>query len=410
MQHDQDEAHLMLIQLKQTGHWIKKQTQHLRSQSRGQHFDKALRWFYAGVLAMCANSESCVNHIHLTAILGGLAKAWAAADVCHAIQTQQQAVKDLHRFTAKILVLLQPVCKALRTREASNLLLSLATLSIDPSSMVPGTLDAIAQQLLDNMDYANMQDLVDVLAGCSMLHLTPCCEDLVQAVSRQLAVADLSRIWFSQVATIVHSLATIPSAPSIKALDALCERFGVLLRSHQAAERPGAQSIASFMWALSKMRYAPSQELAMSLVGRIVSLRCLPKKNMPTHFGCVLLACAQLRLLVKQSDVESLVSQGLSSNQHQSDQQVYSNTAWSLAMLGCLHNQLFDTFLHRSSLPADLLAQISMPSGLEHAGLRQMYQALDWLQPSSHATVDQQEAWSSLQGKLHTARLQAVFV
>ncbi|KAL0050506.1 hypothetical protein WJX82_000958 [Trebouxia sp. C0006] len=177
-QHDQDEAHLILIQLKQTGHWIKKQTQHLRSQSRGQHFDKALRRFYADVLAMCANSESCVNHIHLTAILGGLAKAWAAADVCHVVQTQQQAVEDLHRFTAKILALLQPVCKALRTREASNLLLSLATLSIDPSSMVPGTLDAIAQQLLDYMDYANMQDLVDVLMGCSMLDLTPCCEDL----------------------------------------------------------------------------------------------------------------------------------------------------------------------------------------------------------------------------------------
>ncbi len=356
---------------------------------------------------MCATSKSCVNHIHLTAILGGLANAWAAADVCHAVQTQQQAVEDLHRFTAKILVLLQPVCKALRTREASNLLLSLATLSIDPSSMVPGTLDAIAQQLLDNMDYANMQDLVDVLTGCSMLHLTPCCEDLVRAVSRQLAVADLSHVWSSQVATIAHSLAlahslaTIPiAAPSIRALDALCERFGVLLRSHQAAERPSAQSIASFMWALSKMKYAPSQKLAMSMVGRMVSLRCLPGKNMPTHIGCVLLACAQLRLLVKQTDIESLVSQVLSSNQHQVDEQAHTNTAWSLAVLGCLHNQLFDTFLDRLSLPADRLAEVSVPSRLEDAGLGQLYQALDWLQPSSSASADQQEAWSSLQGKL----------
>ncbi len=404
MQHDQDEAHLMLIQLKQTGHWIKKQTQHLRSQSRGQHFDKALRRFYADVLAMCANSESCVNHIHLTAILGGLAKAWAAADVCHVVQTQQQAVEDLHRFTAKILALLQPVCKALRTREASNLLLSLATLSIDPSSMVPGTLDAIAQQLLDYMDYANMQDLVDVLMGCSMLDLTPCCEDLVRAVSRQLAVADLSHVWSSQVATIAqsmalaHSLATIPSdASSIKALDALCERFGVLLRSHQAAERPSAQSIASFMWALSKIKYAPSQELAMSMVGRMVSLRCLPRKNMSALIGCVLLACAQLRLLVKQTDIESLVSQVLSSSQHQVDEQAHTNTAWSLAVLGWLHNQLFDTLLDRLSLPA---AEVSVPSRLEDAGLGQLYQALDWLQPSPSASANEQEAWSSLQGKL----------
>ena len=294
MQHDQDEAHLMFIKLKQTGHWIKKQTHHLRSQSRGQHFDKTLRRFYADVLAMCANSESCVNHIHLTAILGGLAKAWAAADRCHAVQNQQQAVEDLHGFTAKILVLLQPVCTALRAREASNVLSSLSTLGIDPSSMAPGTVDAIAQQLLDTMDYANVQDLIDVLAGCSMLLLTPCCEDLVRAVSRQLAVADLSDVWSSKVAKIAHSLAhahslaTIPSAaPSIKALDALCERFGVLLRSHQAAERPNAQNIASFMWALSKMKHAPPQELAIYMVGRMVSLRCVPGKNMPTHISCV---------------------------------------------------------------------------------------------------------------------------
>ncbi len=177
MQHGQVEAHL--IQLKRTGHWIKKQTQHLRSQSRGQHFDRALRRFYADILAMCARPESGVNHIHLTAILGGLAKTWTAADGCNAVQIQQQAVEDLHRFTAQILVLLQPVCKALRAREASNLLSPLATLSIDPNRMAPGTLDAIAQQLLDNMDDANMQDLVDVLAGCSMLRLTSCREDLV---------------------------------------------------------------------------------------------------------------------------------------------------------------------------------------------------------------------------------------
>ncbi len=136
-------------------------------------------------------------------------------------------------------------------------------------------------------------------------------------MSRQLAVADLSNA--SQVATtahslaLAHSLATLPSAaPSIKALDALCERFGVLLRSHQAAERPSAQNIAGFMWALSKMKHAPSQELAISMVGRMVSLRCLPG-NMPNHISCVLLACAQLRLLVKQTDIESLVSQVLSS-------------------------------------------------------------------------------------------------
>lgn len=40
MQHGQDEARLK--QLKQTGHWIKDQTHHLKLHSRGQHFGK--RW------------------------------------------------------------------------------------------------------------------------------------------------------------------------------------------------------------------------------------------------------------------------------------------------------------------------------------------------------------------------------
>ena len=250
MQHGQDETRLK--QLKQTGHWIKDQTHHLKLHSRGQHFEKALEWFYSHIMTVCAKPESCVNHIHLTAILGGLAKAWETAEACHAFQNHQQAVDHLHRFTAKMLELLQPVCKALSVREASNLLSSLSKLSINPDRMVAGTIDAIAQQFLANMHLANGQDLADVVAASSMLQLTPCCEDLMRAVSRQLAIADWTHEGSACVSRLLYSLATIPSAAySTKALDALCERFGVLLRSHQLAELPSAQSIANTMWALS---------------------------------------------------------------------------------------------------------------------------------------------------------------
>ena len=401
MQYGQDQAHLK--QLKRTGYYIKDQTLLLMRHSRGQNFDKALTHFYTHILAMCARPESCVNHIHLTAILGGVAKAWAAAEVCHASQNHQQAVDDLHRFTAKILGTLQSVCKALGVREASNLLCSLSTLSIDPSRMVPGTVDAIAQQLMDNMDYANVKDLADVLSAYSILHLTPYCKDLLRAVSRQLAVVDLSNVWSSRVATISHSLATIPSAAhSIKALDALCERFDVLLRSHQLAALPTAQSIATTMGALSKLKYAPSHELAISMVGRMVSLCCLPgQQPTPPQISSVLLGCAQLRLPVKQTDIESLVCMLLSSNQHQITEQVCTNTAWSLAVLGCLHNRLLDTLIDQLSLPSIGDAKILVPSPLKDAGLDQLYQALAWLQPSSSASAHQHKAWSSLQGKLH---------
>ena len=401
MQHGQDEAHLK--QLKRTGYWIKDQTHQLKHYSRGQYFEKALKWFYTHTLAKCARLESCVNHIHLTAILGGLAKAWATAEAYHAFQNHEQAIDDLHRFTSKMLELIQPVCKALSVREASNLLSSLSTLSIDPSRMAPGAVDAIAQQLMDNMDHANVQDLSDVVAGYSMLQLTPYCEDLLQAVSKQLAVADLSNAWSYPVARMAYNLATIPSgAPSFKALEALCERFGVLLRSHQLAELPNAQAVANMMWALSKLKYVPSHELATSMVGRMVFLCCLPgQQPLPPHISSVLLACAQLSLPVKQTDIESLVSMLFSSNQHQLTEQVYTNTAWSLAVLGRLHNQLLDALIDRLSLPSIGHAEILMPSSLESAGLEQLYQALTWLQPSPSASAHQHEAWSSLQGKLH---------
>ena len=400
MQHGQDEAHLK--QLKRTGYYIKDQTLLLMRHSRGQNFDKALRHFYTHILAMCARPESYVNHIHLTAILGGLAKARAAAKVCHAIPNHQQDVDDLHRFTAKMLGTLQSVCKALSVREASNLLSSLSKLSIHPGLMVPGTVDAIVQQLMANMHLANGQDVADVVAAYSMLQLTPCCEDLMRAVSRQLAVADLSNIGPFRVAKLSYSLATIPTAaPSIKALDALCERFGVLLRSHQLAELPSAQSIAITMWALSKLKYAPSDELAMSMVGRMAALCHTPKQQpLPQDISNLLLGCAELSVPVKQTDIDSLVCMLLGKHEHQVAEQHYTNTAWSLAVLGCLHNQLLDKLIDQLSVPSPRNAKISMPS-LKNVGLGQLYQALDWLQPSSSASAQQQSAWSSLQGKLH---------
>ena len=397
MQHGQGEARLK--QFKRTGYWIKDQTRHLKHHSRGQHFEKALKWFYTHTLAVCARPEACINHIHLTAILGGLANAWATAEACHAFQNHQQAVNHLHSFTAKMLRLLRPVCKALSVREASNLLSSLSALSINPSRMVPGTVDAIAQQLMDNMDHANVQDLSDVVAGYPMLQLTPYCEDLLQAVSRQLAVADLSNTWSYPVARMAYNLATIPSgALSIQAVEALCERFGALLRSPQLADHPNAQAVANMMWALSKLKYVPSQELAASMMGRVVFLCCLPRQQpTPQNISSVLLACAQLSLPVKQTHVENLVSMLFSSNQV--TEQVYTNTAWSLAVLGRLHNQLLDALIDRLSLPSVGHAKALMP--LKDAGLEQLYQALTWLQPASSASAHQHEAWSSLQGKLH---------
>ncbi|KAL0040078.1 hypothetical protein WJX79_005413 [Trebouxia sp. C0005] len=233
----QDEA--CLQQLIRTARFVNDKSARLLYSSRGHQFDEALGQFFADILAVCARTESRVNHIHLTAILGGLAKAWATAKACHVVHNHQQAGNDLHRFTAKILEMLQPLCKTLGVREASSLLSSLSKLNTDPGLLVPGTLDAIVQQLMANMHSANGQDLADVTAALTMLQSTPCYKDLMLAVSSQLAGGGLSNADSTRVASILHSLATTPSAAhSTKALNALCERFSVQLRSHRLADLP----------------------------------------------------------------------------------------------------------------------------------------------------------------------------
>ncbi|KAA6417359.1 MAG: hypothetical protein FRX49_12688 [Trebouxia sp. A1-2] len=304
----QDEA--CLQQLIRTARFVNDKSARLLYSSRGHQFDEALGQFFADILAVCARTESRVNHIHLTAILGGLAKAWATAKACHVVHNHQQAGNDLHRFTAKILEMLQPLCKTLGVREASSLLSSLSKLNTDPGLLVPGTLDAIVQQLMANMHSANGQDLADVTAALTMLQSTPCYKDLMLAVSSQLAGGGLSNADSTRVASILHSLATTPSAAhSTKALNALCERFSVQLRSHRLADLPYANSIAIVMWALSKLKHAPSNELAMSMVGRMADLCRSPKQQpLPQAISNVLLACAELRISVKQADIDSLVS------------------------------------------------------------------------------------------------------
>ena len=385
MQCGQDEA--CLQQLIRTARFVNDKSARLLYSSRGHQFDEALGQFFADILAVCARTESRVNHIHLTAILGGLAKAWATAKACHVVHNHQQAGNDLHRFTAKILEMLQPLCKTLGVREASSLLSSLSKLNTDPGLLVPGTLDAIVQQLMANMHSANGQDLADVTAALTMLQSTPCYKDLMLAVSSQLAGGGLSNADSTRVASILHSLATTPSAAhSTKALNALCERFSVQLRSHRLADLPYANSIAIVMWALSKLKHAPSNELAMSMVGRMADLCRSPKQQpLPQAISNVLLACAELRISVKQADIDSLVCTLLGKQQPQGDKQHCTITAWSLAVLGCLHSHQLDKLIDQLVVLSTKHGKILMPLPRKDAELRRLYQALDWLQPPASA-------------------------
>ncbi len=276
----------------------------------------------------------------------------------------------------------------------------------ESDALVPGMTDSLAQQFMADMDAANGQDFAAVLVACAQLQLRPCQGALFEAICGQLAVADLSNFSSQCVSNILHSLATLPAAaPSVEMLDALCQRFGVLLNGHQAAnghnELPSAQNIANTIWALSKLKYAPADELAMSTMGRIVAQCCMGQQPIPQDISTVLLACAELRLPITQTETEDLASVLLNLKSQLDMRQMYTNTVWSLAVLGHLRQAQFALALDHLTALSVSHGGVSQPSVVTNRQMRQLYQALGWLQfpPSAHA--QHQSVWSSLQGKLH---------
>ena len=194
----------------------------------------------------------------------------------------------------------------------------------------------------------------------------------------------------------LHSMARTTAATSpIQLIDSLCKRFGVLLKSCQADELLNARSIATMISALTKLRFAPANELAMSMVGRMISL-CHTSEQQPAPqlVSRFLFACAELNVLVKQTDADSLVSMLLNSTRHQVAQLVNPCTARSLAMLGCLRNKTLDNMIDQIS------SEMLMRSLLDDIALYQLYQALDWLQPVASADAQVVDAWVRLKAKI----------
>ena len=144
------------------------------------------------------------------------------------------------------------------------------------------------------------------------------------------------------------------------------------------------------MWALCKLKHAPERAAATFMLGTMVALCHLPGRR-PTSQGIsnVLLACAELRLILKQKDVDTLLSCLFNKDRQQGTQQVCCNTAWALAVSGSLQNDTMNKLLDQL-LPSDA-PQVMFTRADD---LAQLYQALDWLQPSLTADAKQQIAWS----------------
>ncbi|KAA6421635.1 MAG: hypothetical protein FRX49_08578 [Trebouxia sp. A1-2] len=262
--------------------YIKNQSQLAAHSVRLSSPDKVMEAYYSCMNQVCCQAEKQLNYVHINAIVHGTAKVWTAAEDRHSHWVAgAQAEQNLRSFIARMLWRLQPLLPAIGARLAANILWSSAKLGLDPDALVPGMTDSLAQQFMADMDAANGQEFATVLVACAKLQLNPCQGALLKAMCEQIIVADLSKFDSQNVANILHSLATLPAAePSVELLDALCQRFDMLLNCCQAFNRPNelpsAQHIANTIWALSKLKYAPADELAMSMLYQALDWLRLP--------------------------------------------------------------------------------------------------------------------------------------
>ncbi len=207
------------------------------------------------------------------------------------------------------------------------------------------------------------QGCANVLWALATMKLLPTSTSLINACCERFSNLMKSseaakRPTAQDVANLLWALAVLEHVPSAnRFLDLCCELF------HTLVVNAKAQNVANVLWALSKLKHAPNDEVAMTMITKTVALCHIPGQQ-PTVQGIsnVLLACADLRLDVKQAHVDTLVSHLFSLDQEQANHQVYVNAAMSLAVMGLLRNETFGLLLSglSNSLLVVLLGQLAL--------------------------------------------------
>ena len=184
--------------------------------------------------------------------------------------------------------------------------------------------------------------------------------------------------------------------PSPQLLDGLCHLFLDKLQSNTPQKQPKPQEIANFAWALQQLKHSPPTPLAAVMLDRMLQL-CQGGGHHPIsqEISNFLLACAELRLPITQQTADALLGQLLSKDTMILQDLV--NTAWSLAVCGQLQLSTFRQLLDR--LQAESV-RLESPTSQPSAGMRQLFQALDWLKPASTASLRSHEEWGELQEQL----------
>ena len=331
---------------------------------RGRQPDKALLSFFASMEHLCSAAGPLLNHISLSAVITATAQLWTSAQANSSFKPSANMagfeLKHLYRST---LFQLEPVLPDIEARQISKILWSSAKLGLNSDAFVPGMTDALAAKLLQ----------------------------LTKDTARHQPDAQ-------NCANFMWALATLGHDPADKGLaDAVCNHFARLIRHHDARKRPTSQHVSNVMWALAEMNHAPPDGAASGILEWFTRLCKLPGQEPNAQaMSNTLLACAVLRLKIWGHVSLALINGLLRLDRSSGYKQDYCNAAWSLAVSGMLSSEMFLMFLDRlRSLPTAKVAHDALP----RRNLRQLYQALDSLQPLPSVVAQQLQDMLSILGQ-----------
>lgn len=330
--------------------------------------DAALKNFGASIAALLSEAGSPMNSINFAAVMDASAQVWAAAQHSHSMRGLPGLQKRPEAVYQQCLQRLQPLMAEMSAWEICSVFWSSATLRLTPDAAVPGMVHDLILKFVQLTDTDKEEQRPNAQS----------CASLLEAVARMDS---------SAVQTYV--------------LDAVCNRMCSLLQSPDQQIRPVAKDSAATLWALRKLKHAPSPEMVSAMLNHVAAL-CQTPGLQPTSadISSCLLACAELGLSASSSSTEALLKRLLELHVSQVDHQDYCLAVWSLAVMGQLNINILASVLRKLTARRGLLAHKPGAGSAQPttASARQLYQALAWLEPSPGS--EQMGAWSSLRSRL----------
>ena len=376
----------------------------------------ALASFCSSMEDLYSTSECEVNYIHISAIITALGRIWPAAQRSPCFQQDQpQTRRNAEAVYHQSLKQLQPKLQDIGARAISNIMFSSAKLGFNPDDYVTGMVRTMADRYLQLMGAAsrkqrpNAQASANFVWALATMHHKAATDEVLDSVCQYFAGLmhhpdAQQRPTAQNVANVMWALAQMKHSPKIdRLLDHLCMYILSLLQSQDQRARPNEQSVANTLWSLAELKHAPPSEVVSDMLDHVVALCQTPGlQPTPQAISNIFVACAELRLGMRQGQVKVLFKQLLGLPVSQADYQGYCNLAHSLAVMDLLDIRMFGSILNKLDAKH---SQLSRGHGAERSfrqlqerSFRQLHQAAEWLKPAEGS--EQMEAWSSLHSRM----------